>query len=285
MFERILIAYDGSSAADAMIHQLDLVGSSGEVEATVLVAPELFTKEGVGAPADPFARMHYYASQGTRLLRTLHPNWIVRTEVRNAPPIWAILDVIESWQPNLLAMAAHSKAASTRLLLGSVSHKVLLDATCSVLICRPTPHVEGRPLRILAGVDGSSFSKRAVELLRTAHWPMKPELTLMTALDAVWISELQDLAAGLPPSAPSDEEAIAQHMLDEYEGPLADHYTIARRIPRAPAKHAILDLAEELLIDLIVLGARGKSPFERLLMGSVSSSVSLHAPCSVLVVR
>jgi nucleotide-binding universal stress UspA family protein len=37
--------------------------------------------------------------------------------------------------------------------------------------------------------------------------------------------------------------------------------------------------------DLIVVGHRGLSPIKAFLLGSVSSRVVTHAPCSVLVVR
>ncbi len=43
--------------------------------------------------------------------------------------------------------------------------------------------------------------------------------------------------------------------------------------------------AEEHGIDLIVLGHRGKTLFERWLVGSVAKKVMSYAPCSVLVVR
>jgi len=38
-------------------------------------------------------------------------------------------------------------------------------------------------------------------------------------------------------------------------------------------------------IDLIVMGPRGISKFSKLLLGSVTSGVVNHAPCSVLVVK
>jgi nucleotide-binding universal stress UspA family protein len=47
----------------------------------------------------------------------------------------------------------------------------------------------------------------------------------------------------------------------------------------------IVETAEEWKADLIVVGSHGYSRWERLLLGSVSSSVVHHAPCSVLVVR
>ena len=48
---------------------------------------------------------------------------------------------------------------------------------------------------------------------------------------------------------------------------------------------AIVNLAEEKNIDLIVIGTRGLTGFRKLLVGSVSSGVIAHAHCSVFIVR
>lgn len=47
----------------------------------------------------------------------------------------------------------------------------------------------------------------------------------------------------------------------------------------------LLDLAKKEGVDLVVVGRRGISGFERLLLGGVSSSVVSHSPCDVLVVK
>jgi nucleotide-binding universal stress UspA family protein len=47
----------------------------------------------------------------------------------------------------------------------------------------------------------------------------------------------------------------------------------------------VVDLAEELQVDLIVVGTRGRSLIGRALMGSVSDSVVRHARCPVVVAR
>jgi nucleotide-binding universal stress UspA family protein len=47
----------------------------------------------------------------------------------------------------------------------------------------------------------------------------------------------------------------------------------------------IVETAEQMQADLIVVGSHGYNRWERLLLGSVSDSVIHHAPCSVLVVR
>jgi nucleotide-binding universal stress UspA family protein len=47
----------------------------------------------------------------------------------------------------------------------------------------------------------------------------------------------------------------------------------------------IVELAEELEVDAIVVGSRGLSAIRRLLLGSTAENVVRHAPCPVLVVR
>lgn len=48
---------------------------------------------------------------------------------------------------------------------------------------------------------------------------------------------------------------------------------------------AILDVAEEIGADLIVVGNKGMTGAKRFLLGSVPNKVSHHAPCSVLIIR
>ena len=48
---------------------------------------------------------------------------------------------------------------------------------------------------------------------------------------------------------------------------------------------AILDVAEEVEADLIVVGNKGMTGARRFLLGSVPNKVSHHAPCSVIIVR
>jgi nucleotide-binding universal stress UspA family protein len=49
--------------------------------------------------------------------------------------------------------------------------------------------------------------------------------------------------------------------------------------------HVILNEAEAWQADMIVVGSHGRSGFDRVIMGSVSEAVALHAKCSVEVIR
>ena len=48
---------------------------------------------------------------------------------------------------------------------------------------------------------------------------------------------------------------------------------------------ALLDVAEEVGADLIVVGNKGMTGAKRFLLGSVPNKVSHHAPCGVYIVR
>jgi nucleotide-binding universal stress UspA family protein len=55
--------------------------------------------------------------------------------------------------------------------------------------------------------------------------------------------------------------------------------------PEDTPAHSILSAAAEWKPDLIVMGSHGRRGFDRLVLGSVSETVALHATCSVQVVR
>lgn len=59
----------------------------------------------------------------------------------------------------------------------------------------------------------------------------------------------------------------------------------SRLIESKDPREAICDLATEEKVDYIVMGSRGQNPIKQLFMGSVSTYVSAHAPCPVIVIR
>jgi len=51
------------------------------------------------------------------------------------------------------------------------------------------------------------------------------------------------------------------------------------------AADAIIDVAEEVGADLIMVGNKGMTGAKRFLLGSVPNKISHHATCSVLIVH
>lgn len=145
--------------------------------------------------------------------------------------------------------------------------------------------------RILVAVDGSDNATRAAKLAVTLAERFNAELIICHAIQTPFRSFAQNGIA-VPTNLLNDYLAAAR----EDANNTVDKVTRLAEIDRVKAVRviqenvfsiveAIVNLAEERNVDLIVIGTRGQSGFKKLLMGSVSSGVLSHAPCPVLVVR
>jgi nucleotide-binding universal stress UspA family protein len=90
-----------------------------------------------------------------------------------------------------------------------------------------------------------------------------------------------------PPKDPSpeDSERLARERLEQARSYLEGRGLKAELIPtKGTPADAIVRLAQEKNVDLIVVGSRHKRFFERLVEGSVNQEVLRRAGCDVLVV-
>jgi nucleotide-binding universal stress UspA family protein len=135
--------------------------------------------------------------------------------------------------------------------------------------------------RILIGVDGSQYGLEAVKAAaKLAAERGIGEVTLINVIPVVYTS------LGPTPTAAPPESIQSWEVFDEPREILAKAGVKANLLLRVgdPAEE-ILRAAKEGGFDLIVVGHRGLSALKTFLLGSVSSHVATHAPCSVLVVR
>jgi nucleotide-binding universal stress UspA family protein len=91
------------------------------------------------------------------------------------------------------------------------------------------------------------------------------------------------------PAYPEDshDPELARKAIQEYVDKVAEE--IGETVPEITVSVAMGDAAEELVrasrdADMLVVGSRGGGGFTRLLMGSVSSQVTHHAACPVVVI-
>ncbi len=84
---------------------------------------------------------------------------------------------------------------------------------------------------------------------------------------------------------PSDSDRIARERLEQARSYLQDRGLEGELVPtKGSPADAIVRLAQERGVDLIVVGSRHKRFFERLVEGSVNQNVLRRAGCDVLVV-
>jgi nucleotide-binding universal stress UspA family protein len=138
---------------------------------------------------------------------------------------------------------------------------------------------------IIVGVDGSDHSRYALEwAVREAavrHAPLTV-LTVQQAVVGYW---------GGPVLYPGDEDLAekAREMAQEETDSTLEKIGRESR-PSSVTVRAATGLPAEALLaaaadaDLLVVGSRGAGGFKRLLMGSVSTQVTHHARCPVVVI-
>jgi nucleotide-binding universal stress UspA family protein len=67
--------------------------------------------------------------------------------------------------------------------------------------------------------------------------------------------------------------------------PLAEKVEIETKVLSGTPYKKILGIQKKIKADLIVIGARGSTPFEGFFFGSTASKIIRHATCSVMIVR
>jgi nucleotide-binding universal stress UspA family protein len=139
--------------------------------------------------------------------------------------------------------------------------------------------------RILLATDGSPYSEEAAWLLSHLPYPHRREIIVLTVLNIPYVNRNAPTAGLLTECVAREREAAEQHfesIREMFEG--AD-VALTHVMREGPVAQTIVDVADGEDVDLVVVGARGRSTVQRILLGSTSDYVATHAPCSVLVVR
>ena len=282
---KLLIAYDGSTCSDAALNDLGRAGLPLDVEAVIVTVADIISPPPEDAlPADdvPAIRIleverhaqaraekaleeaRAFAERGAKRVKADFPGWSVKVEVRGDAPAWAVIKVADRYKPDLVVVGSHGHSfVGGRLILGSVSQRVLYEARCSVRVARCSDVGRKGRLKIVVGFNGSPDSELAVSAVAARAWPEESEARLIIAGDrlepgkhAIAAEKLRD--AGLVTSEVSNKGDPA---------------------------HLLIKEAKEWGADTIFVGTRDLHGLPHLLHGSVSSAVAARAHCSVEVVR
>jgi nucleotide-binding universal stress UspA family protein len=293
----ILVAYDGSIHADTAIDDLQWAGLPGKAHVTVLSAVEWTTVQAVrgwgiaGTDFSPdwterIAAAEQLAEAGSNRLQKQFPQWDIELEASAEHPATAILDKARSWPADLLVVGTHGRSALGRVVMGSVSSKLVRDASCSVRVARLGKH-DG-PIRLLVGTDGSPEALAAGNEVCRRSWPAGTEARLIAVHEPMVPANAERIAIGdrLYQKINEDEQFRLQRVVHDTSELLRQAgLVVYTAVAEGNPKQTLTREAEEWKADTIFIGARGLGRTAHLLLGSVSSATVAHAPCTVEVVR
>ncbi len=144
-------------------------------------------------------------------------------------------------------------------------------------------------MKILLPVDGSGFSDAAVQEVAQRPWPGGTEVEVLSVAQTLpEYPDTQLMGHSVRLESLKRETKRAQENVDDAVGELTHNtagLTVTTKVLEGVVKDEILHEAANWGADLIVMGSHGYNAAMRLLLGSVSQAVSLHAPCSVEIVR
>ena len=190
---------------------------------------------------------------------------------------------------DLVVMGTHGRSGFERLILGSVTEKVLRKSPCPVLTvpvrAPEVALVNGLFNHVLCPVDFSPASLRALALAQSIAGEAAANLCVMHVLEPV--SVFQPVAAAGPdlPAASADLRREARHRIEQLIGDDTRAFTdVAEVVLAGKPYQEILRAAQERHADLIVLGAHG-GPAGLPAFGSTTNHVVRQALCPVLTVR
>ena len=193
----------------------------------------------------------------------------------------------------LLVVGSQGLGALDRFTLGSVSTKLVQQATCPVLVVKS----ESVPLRRIAlATDGSNASAKALEFVLTKFQPNRPASKGRPV--PIHVSVIHVILRR--PLAPIDigttipwtkqrrlkVKEESRKLLDQTVQKLSEAGFRAKSVSRlGNPDEQIMEVASKQQADLIVMGAQGLGALDRFFLGSVSTRVVQYANGAVLVVR
>lgn len=291
----ILIAYDGSTYSDAAIEDLQWAGLPAKAHAIVLSAVEVpLVPRTWGMVETSFStqwaqqvsQAEQLAEAGCNRIQSLFPQWDVQLEVPTGHASAAIVEKATAWPADLIVVGTHGRSGVARVLLGSVSLRVLREAKCSVRVARPRIH-EG-PVRLLIGDDGSAEAEAVIDEICRRSWPKDTQVRVLSVHEILVPLNAEQIAVGQPiyDEINEEEQLRLRTAVSEAARKLQNRrLLVSSEVVEGEAREILVREARAWGADTLFIGARGLGRVERFVLGSVSSASVAHSPCSVEVVR
>lgn len=213
----------------------------------------------------------------------------ITTSICWGKPAEQIIAEARKREVDLLIIGAKGMTDSARFPIGSIAQKVMKYASTNVLIARErNPKIK----RILIALDGSRHSNTAtgflVQLPLSVQTHVFPVTVVQSHMEAIVKTPTLNLETNqlILEELKATEEEAGRKLLDTAgENFLKKGYKVTPLLLKGEPAEEILNAAETLNPELIIIGARGLTGIEAFFLGSVSQRVARFSKYSVLIVR
>ena len=141
-------------------------------------------------------------------------------------------------------------------------------------------------MKVIIGVDSSTFSDAAIRYVSEAAWPKGTSFLVISAVAPVFIAPGEALAPQAIAKFIEQQEQFHKQVAESAAARLREAGIVARGIMKRGDPRVVLEeTARSEQSDLVIVGSHGRSGIKKLFLGSVATHVVTHAPCPVLVVK
>jgi universal stress protein E len=197
-----------------------------------------------------------------------------------------IIDAAKEASANLIVLGAFGDRRPD-VGFGTVATACVRRSPADVLLVRDTQ--TGPFRRILVGTDFSAASvdaiRRAVEIATVE----RAELHVVHAFDAPWKKlHFRSPASMVDPESQVKYRATLENRLRDFVAPYVEGVAMQVTLTCVDVqsyRSGLVDHAEAIAADLVVLGTRGTTNLRDMMLGSTAEKVLAETRCSVLAVR
>lgn len=242
-------------------------------------------------PKDHLERSETYAAERIQeIMEGQDVRWGLEIAVGNAADELAA--IARDRQADVALTATRGRSGLKRLLIGSVTERLLRTLPCPLLVVRGQQERPALPLdgafrfkRILVGCDFSPDSELALNHALSLAQEFETELHLAHAIEPPTYLDLMKTSETFETEIRKDIRRSVVKRLEEQIPDEARHWCAPRTaLLEGRPEDELIRYAEANGIDLIVLGVRGHGLIGSLFIGSTTDRIVRHAPCPVLAV-
>ena len=285
--EKILLSTDGSEYSDGAIREAIKLAKKCSSRLSVLSVietnPELETiAPQVTEKAGKKAREHLEAVQTRAKKDGVDCELIIR---EGEDPYTYVVDEAAKNKSTMIVLGRRGRTGLRRLMMGSVTARVIGHAPCTVLVVPKAAEFECR--HILVATDGSKYGDAAAAEAIGMAKQLGSRLTVLSVVHSESMSPMDIVSSQMQRDLIAEKEMkeAEQNVKKVKEAALKAGIKTDGLIMGGKPSEAIIQTAKDKRADLIVLGSHGKTGVEKLLTGSVAERVIVLSSCPVLVVK
>ncbi len=285
MYNTVLVGFDDSLSSKAALTEAAnwTKRHGGKI---ILVHAVYFDEEEFGIAPDQLEKRLKVGEKvciETKEMLTSEFGIEVQSLLCEGDPPEVIVDVADGKKADLIVLGTYGRKGINRLLMGSVTSQVIVNSPVDVLVVKkPCTKCTGTYTSILVPFDGSEFSRKAMD-----------RACRLSKIDGASVTVLYTIpryeemigffrTSSIQKSLMQEAQKITDSAKDLAS---AQNVQVKTIIDEGHAGDKVVETANKLTSDLIVIGSYGWRGVNKAIMGSTAERVIMNASCPVLVVR